>query len=164
MILKATEDIKKDVLKLFIERWNTDFMVSRGKVHYVADLESLVLIEENRVVGLLTYTMENKEIEIVSLDSFNEGHGIGSALLEGVKEVFLHSDCQRLWLVTTNDNLRALRFYQKRQFTITDIHLNAVDHARKIKPSIPLTGYDNIPIQHEIELSYFKHTSFSKSR
>lgn len=31
------------------------------------------------------------------------------------------------------------------------LHLNAVVKSRKIKPEIPLYGFDNIPILHEIE-------------
>jgi len=59
----------------------------------------------------------------------------------------------KVWLVTTNDNLRALKFYQKRNWEIIGLHLYAVKEARKIKDSIPLLGYDNIPILHEIELA-----------
>ena len=55
-------------------------------------------------------------------------------------------------LITTNDNLSALRFYQKRSFDMVRLYLNAVEEARKIKPEIPLTGNDGIPIRHEIEL------------
>jgi hypothetical protein len=32
------------------------------------------------------------------------------------------------------------------------LYCNALDHARKIKPEIPLIGMDGIPLKHEIEL------------
>ncbi|GAE90166.1 acetyltransferase [Acetivibrio straminisolvens JCM 21531] len=54
-------------------------------------------------------------------------------------------------MITTNDNTRAIRYYQKRGFNLCNIYLNSVNEARKIKPQIPLHGYDNIPILHEIE-------------
>ncbi|TME09284.1 MAG: GNAT family N-acetyltransferase, partial [Chloroflexi bacterium] len=57
-----------------------------------------------------------------------------------------------LWLITTNDNLHALRFYQKRGFTLVTVHRNAVDAARQMKPRIPLIGDDQIPLHDEIEL------------
>lgn len=58
----------------------------------------------------------------------------------------------RLWLVTTNDNTRSLRFYQRRGFTVAAVHINALQQARKLKPGIPLTGADGIPLRDEIEL------------
>ncbi|MFP3471139.1 GNAT family N-acetyltransferase, partial [Micrococcus sp. SIMBA_144] len=62
------------------------------------------------------------------------------------------SGCSRITLITTNDNLAALKFYQKRGFVMTAIHRNAVEKARKIKPEIPLIGNDGIPIRDEIQL------------
>jgi RimJ/RimL family protein N-acetyltransferase len=59
--------------------------------------------------------------------------------------------CKRVWLITTNDNTHAIRYYQKRGFDLVAIHRNAIDASRKIKPQIPLTGFDGIPILHEIE-------------
>ena len=59
--------------------------------------------------------------------------------------------CRRVWLITTNDNTYAIRFYQKRGFDMAAIHRNAINESRKIKPQIPLTGFDKIPILHEIE-------------
>lgn len=55
-----------------------------------------------------------------------------------------------MYLYTTNDNTRAMRFYQKRGFDMTELFRGAVDRARKIKPEIPLTGDDGIPLRHEI--------------
>jgi RimJ/RimL family protein N-acetyltransferase len=69
-----------------------------------------------------------------------------------VKEVARQHGCQRVWLITTNDNLNALRFYQKRGFELVAVHRRAIDEARKIKPEIPLIGEYGIPIRDEIEL------------
>ncbi|MEE6188328.1 GNAT family N-acetyltransferase [Niabella digestorum] len=154
MIQLAEEQFKCKIRQLFLERWGSDFMISRGKKHRVADLESFLYIEDNDIKGLLTFTIENEAIEIVSLDSFSEGHGVGTALVAAIIDFYKSGHHKKLWLATTNDNTRALRFYQKRGFTITAIHLNAIEDARKIKPSIPLVGYDGIPILHEIELTY----------
>ena len=81
-----------------------------------------------------------------------EGRGIGTALLEAVKEVAVTLECQRMWLITTNDNLPALRFYQKRGFTRVQVYPNAVERSRQLKPDIPLAGQHGIPIRDEIEL------------
>ena len=91
-------------------------------------------------------------MEILSLDSLSERRGIGTALLDEAVLAARKADCLRVMLVTTNDNLYALRFYQKRGFDMVRLIRNAVDAARNIKPEIPLTGMDGIPIRHEIEL------------
>ncbi|MFT3891870.1 MAG: GNAT family N-acetyltransferase [Anaerolineales bacterium] len=68
-----------------------------------------------------------------------------------VEEARTHN-CKRLLLITTNDNLHAIGFYQKRGFQMAAIHRGAVDEARKIKPSIPTIGAHGIPMRDEIEL------------
>ena len=75
-----------------------------------------------------------------------------SAEIEAVKEVACKAGCRRLWLITTNDNLNALRFYQKRGFALVAVHRNALEISRKFKPEIPLIGADGIPLRDEIEL------------
>ena len=53
--------------------------------------------------------------------------------------------------MTTNDNLHALRFYQRKGFTLAGLRPNALAQTRKQKP-VPLLGADGIPIRDEIEL------------
>lgn len=60
--------------------------------------------------------------------------------------------CKVIKLITTNDSLLALKFFQKRGFVLSKIINNAVEKARKLKPEIPLIGNDGIPIRDEIEL------------
>ncbi|RQO65961.1 GNAT family N-acetyltransferase [Pedobacter sp. KBW06] len=154
MVEKVTGEEKETVKKLFIDNWNTDFMISNGKIHKIDHLESYLYKNEKGILGIITYCIENNEIEIVSLDSFAENKGIGTALVNTVVQKFKEGGFSRLWLITTNDNLHALKFYQRRNFTISKIHLDAVKKARNIKPSIPLYAENNISIEHEIELSY----------
>ena len=91
-------------------------------------------------------------MEILSLDSLQEHKGIGTSLLNAAIEEARNRGLERIMLITTNDNLPALRFYQKRGFDLVRIHRNMVEQARKIKPEIPLIGMDGIPLKHEIEL------------
>ena len=89
---------------------------------------------------------------IAALDGLAQGQGIGTALLETVKQVALEAGCRRLWLIVTNDNLPALRFYQKRGFHLAAVYPNALEASRRLKPEIPLFGLDGIPLRDEIEL------------
>ncbi|RKD33465.1 GNAT family N-acetyltransferase [Thermohalobacter berrensis] len=150
-IREIDKELRARVIKLIKDSWGSSIIVSRGKVHNIDNLPGFVVIEDNNIVGLVTYKIEDNECEIVSLDSFNENKGIGTRLLERVVLRAREEGCNRVWLITTNDNIRAIRFYQKRDFNMKAIHLNAVEKAREIKPEIPLKGYDDIPILHEIE-------------
>ncbi len=138
-------------------------MVSRGKVHFAHMLPGFVILPVNneetqdnnlsaRVAGFITYNIEGQDCEIVTINSFRENIGVGTALIDAVKQAAQAEGCKRLWLVTTNDNMRALRFYQKRGFELVAVHRNALAQSRKLKPEIPLTGTDDIPLRDEIEL------------
>lgn len=127
-------------------------MVSRGVVHAIDALPGFVASEQGNPVGLGTYRIQGQACEITSLDSTSERRGVGTALIEAIKKVAQQAGCQRLWLITTNDNTHALRFYQKRGFELVALHRNAMEDARKLKPQIPLIGNDGIPLRDEIEL------------
>ncbi|MGI6669783.1 MAG: GNAT family N-acetyltransferase [Acetivibrionales bacterium] len=88
---------------------------------------------------------------MTSLNSFEENRGIGTALIKGVIDVARKNDCKRVWLITTNDNIEAIRFYQKKGFELKAVHINAIELSRKLKPSLPLIGMHGIPIKHEFE-------------
>jgi ribosomal protein S18 acetylase RimI-like enzyme len=81
--------------------------------------------------------------------------GAGAALLEGVGALARGAGARRVWLITTNDNTHALRFYQRSGFDLVAIHRDAVAEARRLKPSIPLVGNDGVPIRHELELELY---------
>jgi GNAT superfamily N-acetyltransferase len=139
------------VAQLITARWGADFIVAHGRVYHCADLRGFAAASGKERAGLLTYVIEGTDCEIVSLDSLRPGIGIGSALIQAVKAAAWKAGCRRLWLTTTNDNLNALRFYQKRGFRLVKIHRDAVERARELKP-IPATSADGISIRDEIEL------------
>ena len=138
--------------QFWIEHWGGEEMISRGRIYRPEELEGFVIEEDEAWIGLLTFFVENDEFEVTSLDSLREGQGIGSALLEKAMEEARLKQCTRLFLITTNDNLHALGFYQKRGFEIVTIYRGAINESRKRKPGIPLIGYNNIPLRDEIEL------------
>ena len=90
----------------------------------------------------------------MTLDTLRQFSGFGTALAGGVVERARAARVRRLWLITTNDNLDALRFYQRRGWRMAKVWPDAVGESRKIKPSIPETGAYGIPIRDEIELEY----------
>ncbi|MBN2500284.1 MAG: GNAT family N-acetyltransferase [Anaerolineales bacterium] len=131
--------------------WGSERMVARGEIFYPADHAGFAAFLADKPAGLLTYRIVDRDCEITLLDSFQEGIGIGTALIEAVRQMAAEAGCRRLWLITTNDNLNALGFYQKRSFTLAALYPNAIQHSRELKPEIPLIGANNIPLRDEIE-------------
>lgn len=141
------------IAALVCDHWGASTVVVHGTVYAPADLPGFVALVGDEIAGLVTYHMADGACEVVTLDSLREGQGIGTALLEAVAQVARQAGCQRVWLITTNDNLPALGFYQRRGFRLVAVHPGAVDAARALKPQIPLTGHANIPIHDELELA-----------
>jgi ribosomal protein S18 acetylase RimI-like enzyme len=151
-IRPVTETNHGDVARILTESWSSTVIVTRGRIHRADALPGFVAVEDARLVGVLTYRMEGNECEIITLNSQTDGSGIGTALLNAVKDAAISANCGRLWLIVTNDNTNALRFYQKRGFTLVALHPGALAESRKVKPEIPLLGMNGIPIRDEIEL------------
>ena len=142
--------------------WLTAFMAERwggvaaagGRLHRLDELPGFAAWDGDRVAGVVTYLVEGERCEVVSLDAVTEGAGVGTALIEAACEAARARGCGRVELVTTNDSLRALRFYQRRGFELTELRPGAVDRARAtLKPSIPPVGEDGIPIRDELVLT-----------
>ena len=161
MQIKAVDSsTRKSIVDLIAKNWGSPIMVTKGRVHDLSKLPGYIVYEGMEIKGLITYNVENDECEITSFDSFEENKGIGSALLEKVVKTAEEIGCKRIWLITTNDNTKAMRFYQKRGFDLKAIYCGSVQEARKIKPEIPLYGNDNIPIMHEIEFEKIMNNTY----
>jgi GNAT superfamily N-acetyltransferase len=145
------EDLSQ-VRSFWREHWGDDFIVAHGQIYRPDGLPGFIALEGEQWVGLITYTFLKADCEIVSLDSLREGQGIGTHLILNVVMEAQRAGSSRVFLITTNDNLEALGFYQKRGFELVRVDRGAVDRARKIKPGISLIGMHGIPIRDEIEL------------
>ncbi len=132
--------------------WGSTEMISRGRRWNLLDLPAFAAFLGGDPAGVVTCRFEKNECEITSLNSFVENRGIGAALIAAVEDTAREKGCRRLWLVTTNDNLHAIGFYQRRGFRLAALHRGAVDKARKMKPQIPELGMNRIPLRDEIEL------------
>jgi len=140
------------VERLIVERWGEPIVVGRGRVWTPVELPGFAAFEDDRCVGLLTYEIEGDALEIVTIDALVEGQGIGTALLRAVEEVARAQGCRRLRLVTTNNNVRALLFYQRAGFRLVALVPGAVEESRKLKPSIPELDAAGLPIRDELHL------------
>jgi GNAT superfamily N-acetyltransferase len=140
-----------DIATILLGSWGATQVVSRGAIHDATRLPGFVAERAGVIVGLLTYRPDNTAWEIVTVDAIESARGIGTALVSAVAAAAQVAGASRLWLITTNDNLDALRFYQRRGWRICEVHRGAVDVARRLKP-IPLVGRYGIEIHDELEL------------
>ena len=142
---------RNQVYKFIEKEWGDLNIVSLGKMHHAEKLNGFVALEHEKVVGFVLYHFVNNECEIVALYSDIENNGIGTALINTMKDFAIKNNCKRLFLITTNDNIRGIAFYQKKGFVIAKIHVDAIKNSRKLKPQIPMVADNGIPIRDEIE-------------
>lgn len=130
-----------------------DLVVAHGTEYRPAELPGLVArTPAGEPAGALTYHVDHDSLEVVTLDARPRGRGAGTALLQAAAAEAEQRGLRRVWLVTTNDNLDALRFYQRRGMRLVAVRPGAAAAARRRKPSIPLIGEYGIPIHDELVL------------
>jgi len=135
--------------RFWTDHWAGEFVIAHGERFEPGQMQGFVASDW---IGVVTYVIRGADCEIVTLDSLAPGKGTGTALVESVAAEARGHACSRVVVITTNDNLNALGFYQKRGFDIVLVRRGAVDESRLLKPSIPLIGEGGIPLHDEIEL------------
>lgn len=132
--------------------WGGTTVVAHGTLYRVARLPGLIAERDGVMAGLLTYNIDGDALEIVTIDADPPGSGAGTTLIAAAQSLAWDRKLARVWLVTTNDNLGALRFYQRRGFRIIGVTPGGADRSRKMKPTIPTIGAYGIPIRDELTL------------
>ena len=150
-IVPITDEHRTFVDSHIAYSWVGPFIATRGQLHDTRTHPGFVAVDSEKVVGYILYNIVDDDCEITVLESLQPKQGIGSALIDVVRKAAKEKGCSRTWLITTNDNTPAIRFYQRYGFTLKAVHIDAMEAARKLKPQVPLTGLDGIPIAHEFE-------------
>jgi len=152
-VRSLTDDDRPWLTGFMTERWGVPLAAGGGRLHRLDDLPGFAAVSaDGAVAGVVTYLIEADTCEVVSIDSVVQGEGIGTALLEAACQAAAAAGCRRVRLITTNDNVDALRFYQRRGFALTELRRGAVEESRRMKPQIPEVGAYGIPIRDELVL------------
>jgi GNAT superfamily N-acetyltransferase len=144
----------RDSVERFLGERHSARVARLGQLVDPLDHPALVAeAEDGRLAGVLTYVIDGDACEILTLHAATRHGGVGSALVKAAEQAAAERGCRRLWVLTTNDNVDALRFYQRRGFRLADLHAGAVDESRAtLKPEIPETGEYGIPLRDELVL------------
>ena len=154
VLIRAVHDSDRPTLTwLVAELWGSAVVAVHGTMFRPAELGGFIAERAGRIAGLLTYDLTPETLEIVTLNAIERRVGLGTRLIETAVGKARRSGCLEVRLTTTNDNVDALRFYQRRGFRLVELRPGAVDWSRREKPEIPLTGEYGIPLHDEIDLA-----------
>jgi ribosomal protein S18 acetylase RimI-like enzyme len=141
------------IQRLQIELWGSAISVAHDTVFRPAELPGFLAEDDGEIVGMLTYVQPDPAtFEVVTIDALRQHEGIGTHLLNAAMTAATDLGARRVILTTTNDNVDALRFYQRRGFHLVTLRPGVVHRSRQLKPEIPLTGAYGIPLTDELEL------------
>ena len=87
------------------DKFGGPLQARRGSLLDVLALPGFVAERDGRPIGLVTYRLDNDECELAVIAALERHRGVGTALLEALLQAV--AGCERIWLVTTNDNLDA---------------------------------------------------------
>lgn len=156
MKIRAREAADQAPARAFLARHSSLRVARLGELVHPLDHPALVAeTGGGQLLGMLTYVPRQgwQQCEILTLHAGEQWRGAGTALIEAAGQLARRQGCARLWVITTNDNVDALRFYQRRGFCLVRVHRGAVDRSRAmLKPEIPSAGAYGIPLRDEIEL------------
>ena len=155
MRVRRREPVDRPAIESFLGRWRSLRVARLGALEHPLDHPALIAEEDGRLVGVLSYLVDGACCEVLTLHADVRGRGVGTALVAEAKRVAAQAGCTRLWVITTNDNVDALRFYQRRGFRLAALHRGAVDDSRaRLKPEISELGKHGIPLRDELELEH----------
>lgn len=138
------------VVDLLMKRWTSTEQLLDGEMVDASKLPGYLALDEGRLVGMITLIKRAREWEILTLDSLQRWGGVGTLLLDAAVDAARSVDIERIMVRTSNDNLDAFRFYQRRGFRLEKVVQGVIDEERKLKPEIPVTGLHGIPLRDEV--------------
>ncbi len=151
--VRRREESDRHAVEAFLAERSARRVARLGRLEQALEHPALVAEHDGGLLGVLTFVLGERDCEILTLHAAERLRGTGSALVEAVERLAADAGCKRLWVITTNDNTDALRFYQRRGFRLAALHRGAVDDSRaRLKPEIPPIGDHGIDMRDELEL------------
>jgi len=142
-----------DAVAAFLSARGARRVARGGELLDALDNPALVAEDAGRLEGVATYVPGADSWELLTLHARASRQGTGSALVAALERLAAAAGATRIRVTTTNDNLDALRFYQRRGFRLSVLRAGAVDEAReRLKAEISSAGDHGIPLRDELDL------------
>lgn len=153
MKIRDANDSDRDfIMEKTLKEWGDEVVVVHNTIYRPYLLNAFIAETVEKKVGMLTYFIHEDSFEIVTIIVFTQRKAVGTKLINQAKALCMERGLKRLWLITTNDNVPAIKFYKKIGFSVKTVHHGAVEYARRLKPTIPITGHNGTEIRDEIEM------------
>ena len=119
--------------------WNPEIYISVEEViskeyfkNLIKNEEIYIAKEDKEIVGYIIFNIKEKEnpimryrkqldIDAICVDERYRGKGIGTKLLEVVKEIAKSKGCTDLYLTVNQENENAIKVYEKLGFKVKNI-------------------------------------------
>ena len=148
---EATPGDQRSVLELFRRDFGRTSIATFGEVVPLESTAAIVADMQGEISGALAWRPRENALQIVALatDPMWQRSGVGGYLVAEAEVVARRNGADRIVLATTNDNLPALYFYQRRGYRITEVVRDAWrDHAELVIAA----GFGDIPVLDELRL------------
>ena len=139
------------VAETLVREWTSTSVARLGQLVEAAGLPGHLATLAGRRVGLVLVDVRHREYEVVAISTSEPRRGVGRALMERCFAEARATGCRRVWLVTTNNNITAIAFYQRLGMDLRALHRHALRVSRELKPTIPERDAAGVRIDHELE-------------
>jgi ribosomal protein S18 acetylase RimI-like enzyme len=150
MVREATDSDRAAARELFQRDFGRTRIVAFGEVMDIDAMPALVAVLRTEPSGALAYRLLGDSLHIVALatDPMWQRSGVGGYLIAEAELLARRLRLKRVVISTTNDNLPALHFYQRRGYVLTELVANSVvAHTHQ-----EIAGFGGIPVRDEIRL------------
>lgn len=151
MVREATDTDRAAARELFRRDFGRTRIVAFGELVDLDELPALVAVMNTEPSGALAYRLFGGDaLHIVALatDPMWQRSGVGAYLVAEAELLARRLGLKRLVIATTNDNLPALYFYQRRGYRLSEFARDAI--IAKVQQEH--AGFAGIPVRDEIRL------------
>jgi len=150
LVRQAAPEDREPSLALFRHDFGRAAIVAFGEVMTLENHPAIVAEMKGELAGALAYRLQPGAFQIIALatDPMWQRSGVASHLVGEAELLTRRHGLSRLVFATTNDNLPALYFYQRRGWTITEVAAGAMI----TRSPAAHVGFAGIPVRDEIRL------------
>lgn len=150
-VRQATDADRARVVALFVTDFGRSKFIAFGEEFQAETVPTIVAEMDGDLAGALAYRLQQGMLQIVALATDPEWQrsGVGGQLVDHAERVALEAGATHVAVATTNDNLPALYFYQRRGYRLTEVAVDAIASANE---GATIVGFAGIVIRDEFHL------------